>query len=129
MYTNDPVRPVIELSVSGMVKKIVTVTPQYVRFNGTVGSRLQQTVSIVPEEGYSFKILNATARDGRYIHYRMQEEKTDGRLSYRLTVENRKAEKGRYTDRIVLTTDSRHKPRIHINVHGQIRAPKPTKTN
>ena len=122
-------RPIIELSVSGTVKKIVTVTPQYVRFSGTAGSRLQQTVAIIPEKGYSFKILNTTARDGRNIRYRMQEEQTDGQIAYRLTVENLKAEQGRYTDRIELTTDSRYKPKIHIHVLGQIRAPKPMKTN
>ena len=129
MYTDDPVHSVIELSVSGSVKRVVTVTPQYVRLYGEAGTALQQTVTIVPEEEFPFKILETRARDGRHIHYRLQEERSGNRLRYLLTVENRKTEEGRYTDRIELTTDSRHKPRIHINVHGRIGAPQPAAKN
>ncbi len=129
VYTNDPKRPVLELSVSGSVKKVVTVTPQNVRLYGTAGAQLQQTVSVVPEKDFPFKILKTTARDGRNIRYRLKEERNDSRVTYLLTVENRKADQGRYTDRIELTTDSRHVPRILINVHGRIGAPKPGTRN
>ena len=106
----------------GDVRRVVTVSPHSVRFYGAAGTQLQQTVSIVPEKDFPFKILKTTARDGRNIRYRLQEKQNDSRVSYLLTVENRMAEKGRYYDRIELTTDSQHKPRIHINVHGRIGA-------
>lgn len=113
----------IELSVAGEVRRVVSVVPRNVRLYGAAGMPLQQTVSIVPEKEFPFKILKTAAQDGRNIRYRLQEEHNDSRLTYRLTVENRKTDQGRYFDRIELTTDSAHKPRIHINVHGRIAAP------
>ena len=113
----------------GDVKRVVTVSPPNVRFFGAAGTQLQQTVSIVPEENYPFKILKTAARDGRNIRYHLQEKQNDNRVSYLLTVENRKAEQGRYYDRIELTTDSQYKPRIHINVHGRIGAARAVKKN
>jgi hypothetical protein len=120
---------VVELSVSGTVRQVVTVTPRNVRLFGTTGTPLHQTVSIVPEKDYPFKILKTAARDGRNIRFRLQEEQNGGRVSYLLKVENRKADQGRYSDRIELTTDSRYKPRIYINVHGRIGAAEPVKKN
>jgi hypothetical protein len=120
---------VVELSVSGTVRQVVTVTPANVRLYGAAGTPMHQTVSIVPEKDFPFKILKTAARDGRNIHYRLQEEQNGGRVTYLLTVENRKADQGRYSDRIELTTDSRYKPRIHINVHGRIAAAGPVGKN
>ena len=110
----------IELSVAGTVKRVVTVVPHLVRLRGPAGTEVRQTVSIVPEKDYPFKILNTSARDGRNIRYRLREDQNGSRVTYLLTVENRKTEQGRYYDRIELTTDSEYKPRIHINVHGRI---------
>ena len=119
----------IELSVIGTVRQVVTVVPPYVRLYGTAGTRVYQTVSIVPQEGFAFKILKTQARDGRNIEFSLREEQNGGQVSYRLTVENRKAEEGQYTDRIEMTTDSRQKPRIDINVHGRIGAAADVKKN
>ena len=129
MHTNDPKRPVIELNVSGVVKRVVTVTPPNVRLFGSAGVKIEQTVSIVPEPDFPFAIVKTSARDGRNIHYRLQQEQNSGRVSYLLTVENRRAEEGRYYDRIELTTDSRHKPRIYINVRGRIGSGRPVQKN
>jgi len=110
--------------VLGEVRRVVTVIPANVRLYGSAGTQLRQTVSIVPEKDFAFKIVKAAARDGSNIGYRLQEEQNDSRVTYLLTVENLKAEQGRYTDRIELTTDSAYKPMIHINVHARIGAPK-----
>lgn len=119
----------IELSVAGTVKRVVTVVPQHVRLRGPAGTKVRQTVSIVPEKEFPFKILKTSARNGRNIRYRLREERNGSRVSYLLTVENLKTEQGRYYDRIELTTDSEYKPRIHINVHGRIGSAKAVEKN
>mgnify|MGYP001811680173 CR=1 FL=1 len=115
--------------MAGTVKRVVTVAPQYVRLQGAAGTKVRQTVSIVPEKDFPFKILKTSARDGRNIRYRLREEQNGSRISYLLTVENLKAEQGRYYDRIELTTDSEHKPLIHINVRGRIGSAKAVEKN
>ena len=115
--------------MTGAVRRVVSVVPRNVRLYGAAGQPLQQTVSIVPEEEFSFKIIKTAARDGRNIRLHLQEEQNDSRVSYRLTVENRKTDQGRYFDRIELTTDSAYKPRIHINVHGRIGAAEAVEKN
>ena len=117
----------IELRVACSVRQVVTITPRNVRLFGTAGKPLQQTVAIVPEEQFPFKIMKTAARDGRNIDYRLREEQNGSRVVYRLTVKNRKADQGSYNDRIELTTDSRYKPRLYINVHGRIGAAGPAK--
>ena len=115
--------------MAGTVKRVVTVVPQHVRLRGEAGTDVRQTVSIVPEKDFAFKILKTSARNGRNIRYRLREEQNGSRVTYLLTVENLKKEQGRYYDRIELTTDSEYKPRIHINVHGRIGSAKTVEKN
>jgi hypothetical protein len=103
----------------------VTITPKVLRLVGKAGTPIRGTVTITPEEKYPFKIIAALARRGADIGYTLEEGKGPGGNGYLLTVENRKSEKGRYFDTIVLKTDSRIKPEIVIQVSGQIVDPFP----
>jgi hypothetical protein len=121
--TNDPKHGNFALSVTGRVDRVVTVTPNTLRLVGRAGTPIRGAVAITPEEKYPFKIVEARARRGADIRFTLEEGKGPNGNGYLLTVENRRSEKGRYFDTIVLRTDSRIKPEIVIQVSGQILEP------
>jgi hypothetical protein len=127
--TTDPKKPVTQLTISGSVKNFATITPKNIRLYGKVGEPVKETVRIVPEESYPFKILETKAQIGRDIRYQLTSEKQAPGGAYLLTVENLKQETGRYYDTIFLMTDSRVKPKISIQVYGKISGSETRKTN
>ncbi|MFZ1954444.1 MAG: hypothetical protein WAU34_03050 [Desulfobacterales bacterium] len=127
--TTDPQKPVTQLTISGPVKNFATITPSNVRLYGKVGEPVKETVRIVPENSYPFKILETKAQIGRDIRYELTAEQQAPGGAYLLTVENLKQETGRYYDTIFLVTDSRVKPKISIQVYGKISGAEVPKTN
>ena len=87
---------------------------------GAAGKRLSGSVTIIPEEKYPFKIVEAAAKIGEDIIYKLEEITRSKRSEYLLTVENLKKTKGRYFDVIILKTTSKIQPEIKINVYGNI---------
>lgn len=129
VMTTDPKKPVTQLTISGSVKNFATITPKNIRLYGKVGEPVKETVRIVPEESYPFKILETKAQIGRDIRYELTSEKQAPGGAYLLTVENLKQETGRYYDTIFLVTDSRVKPKISIQVYGKISGSESRKAN
>ena len=127
--TTDPQKPVTQLIISGSVKNFATITPKNIRLYGKVGEPVKETVRIVPEVSYPFKILETKAQIGRDIRYQLTSEKQTPGGAYLLTVENLKQETGRYYDTIFLMTDSRVKPKISIGVYGKISGTEAPKAN
>jgi len=121
VYTNDKTRPQQDLVISGQVEKFVTIRPQNVNMRGFVGDPIKGTVTIIPEKKYSFKILNLSAKDGKYIKYQLEETKESDTTAYKLNIENLKTDAGRYYDSIILETDSKIRPQIDVRVYGYIR--------
>jgi len=121
VYTNDKTRPQQDLILSGQVEKFVTIRPQNVNMRGFVGDPIKGTVTIIPEKKYSFKILNLSAKDGKYIKYQLEETKESDTTAYKLNIENLKTDAGRYYDSIILETDSKIRPQIDVRVYGYIR--------
>ena len=120
VLTNDPQRQVTQLTISGSVKVFANISPQKVKLYGAVDSELKETVRIVPEENYPFKIIDTKAQVGKDIRYKVSEDNHSRNLSYLLTVENLKRTTGRFYDTIYLMTDSSIKPKISIRVYGKI---------
>ena len=77
-------------------------------------------MTIIPEEKYPFKIVEAVANIGENINYKLEEIKKSKRSEYLLTVKNLKKTKGRYFDVIILKTTSKIRPEIKIKVYGNI---------
>ena len=78
------------------------------------------TVEIIPEDKYPFKIEEVRAQKGKDIRFELKPLKGQEQSGYQLIVENLKKTKGRYSDAIILKTDSKVKPELKIHVYGDI---------
>ena len=117
---NDPNRRQFYLSVSGNVEKFVTIEPSAARLFGKRGEAIRTTIRILPEEKHPFRIEGPTRRETRNIVYSLSELHEPGSKGYLLTVVNRRSQKGRYFEKIVLKTDNPLQPEIKIPVHGYV---------
>jgi hypothetical protein len=88
---------------------------------GFVGDPVKGTVTIIPEKKYPFKILNLSAKDGKYIKYQLEETKESDTTAYKLNIENLKTDAGRYYDSIIIETDSKIRPQLNVRVYGYLR--------
>jgi hypothetical protein len=116
IVTNDPEQPESQLVITGAVEKVLDIQPPIVKLEGPVGRMLKQTVLIKPQPKYAFHILRALAKKGDLMDFALETDHDAGQPVYRLTVQITGSQKGRYFDRIVLSTDSPHKPEITIAV-------------
>lgn len=123
VVSNDPKEPVAQLMVSGNVDKFATITPRMVSLRGAAGETLRQTVAILPEAKYPFKILEARALDGKHIRLALNEATEAGKPVYALVVENLQTDAGSYNDTVVLKTDSKLQPELEVRVFIYLRPP------
>ncbi len=122
--SNDPSRPAVELAIGGEVLRFVTIQPSRLVFQGYGDQPMRQTVTIVPEARFAFKLVKVETNAGeRFIAHRLEKIEHNGQPAYRLTVENRRTEPGRYAETLTLHTDSPMRPKLFIHVHGNILAP------
>jgi hypothetical protein len=122
VYTNESNPSLHTLAITGQVDNFVTISPNYVRLQGFEGEPIKESVRIIPEEKYPFKVLNVKAQNGENIGFQLQEVKESNTTQYLLTVENRKNDQGRYVDSIILETDSSIRPELDVRVFGYVRA-------
>ena len=78
------------------------------------------TVKIIPEAKFPFKIVEVRAQKGKDIRLELKPLKDHEQAGYELIVENLKKTKGRYSDAIIIKTDSKVKPELKIHVYGDI---------
>ena len=113
------------MTISGRVEKFVTISPREVKLYGPAGNPIKAMVRIIPEKKYAFRILEARAKYGKHIDFKLQEGKGLQNGTYVLMIENKATVKGRYWDTVYLKTDSKIRPQINVNVFGYISAAKP----
>ena len=77
-------------------------------------------VKIIPEAKYPFKIEEVRAQKGKDIRFELKPLKDQEQPGYELIVENLKKTKGRYSDAIILKTDSKVKRELKIHIYGDI---------
>lgn len=99
-----------------------TISPRYARLFGEPGKDIAVDITITPESQYPFTITDVRAKNGKEIAFELKPKSNPTKNGYVLTVKNLKKEKGRYSDTIYLSTDSKIKPKLQITVYGQIRA-------
>jgi hypothetical protein len=121
IHSDDKNLPIVQIEISGTVEKFVTIIPRAISLRGYVGDEIKKSVTIIPEEKYDFKITKVRARNGKHINLQLNEIKDTGRTEYSLTVENLFAKEGRYSDLIILETDSKIRPEVNVKVYGNLR--------
>ena len=120
--SNDKKNPVLELKITGFVERFVSIIPKRANLRGIIGQPLTETIRIIPEEKYPFKIIAGKARKGDDIEFTFNEAVDNGKPVYVVSVENLKKDEGRYFDSIILKTDFKEYPEISINVYGDIKS-------
>lgn len=121
LETNDPIHPVIEVTVTGFVEKFAEIHPERVRLIGSPGEAIFADVVIAPREEYPFRIHKVGARNGEFIIYKWVETCHSDENRCVIRVENTKEQKGRYLDALLIETTSTIRPVIPIYVFGLIR--------
>ena len=124
VYTNDKNSLRMDLIITGSVEKFVTIRPRRISLRGYSGDSIKALVSLIPEKKYPFKILKVSAKDGRNIKFQLEEVELSDNGAYELKVENLKQSPGRYSDTIILETDSKIRPQLSVRVYGNLRARK-----
>ena len=122
VFSNDPKRPQLVLSVAGAVEVFADIKPERIILRGNSGQVMRQELVVTPRAGYPFKLTEVTAKNGVNIRYEMREQETPEGKSYVVVVENTKTKPGKYYDTLLLSTDSKLKPKIPIHVYGTIAA-------
>jgi hypothetical protein len=122
VHTNDPIKSMIPLVITGKVEKFATIKPQFVRLIGTAGAPLYAQVNIIPEANHPFKIVSTRAKKGDHIRFSLKDKPSQDPQGYLLTIENALGKKGRYFDKIYLKTTSAIHPELEISVYGNIKA-------
>ncbi len=90
------------------------------KLNGFVGDALTASVKIIPEQKYPFRITRTRAKDGKNIRFKLDEINTPQEKGYLLTIDNIKAEKGRYYDTIFLKPDNKELSELRVRIYGKI---------
>jgi len=120
VYSDDKKLPVLKIQISGDVEKFVTIIPRAVSLRGFVGDAIKKSVTIIPEKKYDFKITKVRARNGKYIKFQLGEVKGAERTEYSLMIENLRTDEGRYSDLIIMETDSKIRPEVNVRVYGNL---------
>lgn len=129
VFSNDPKRPQLLLTVAGMVEVFADIQPERIILRGNSGQPMRQELVVKPRANYPFKVTEINAKNGVNIQYEVKEQETPEGKSYVVTVENTKTSPGKYYDTLILSTDNQLKPKIPIHVYGTIAAgPKPEQT-
>ena len=118
--TDDPKYNSLDLSITGHVDKLFDISPQNILLKGNAGKKIESEITIIPDAGHNSQILEAKPQIGKYISCSLKKTDDSGPLKYILTVTNLRKEKGRYSDHILVKTDSDTLRRISIRVSGDI---------
>jgi hypothetical protein len=119
--SSEPGRPPVKLTVTGKVETVYTMTPKVAKLEGNAGDKIGVSVTVIPEPNYPFKVLTSQAKSGEFIQFRVEEILLEGRPAFRLQINNKRTEEGRYFDSISLTTDSQAASTIRVGVFGHIK--------
>ncbi len=120
LYTNDPQRPKIAVTLSGDVIAAAHIDPKAARLVGRAGEPIRTKINITPPAINPFDITEAKAENGAHIKFYLEKNKTKGG-PFILHIENTRPDPGRYSDKIILKTTSPASPELQVRVFGIIR--------
>lgn len=110
----------INLTIQGLVEKIVDIRPNQVFLSGPAGKELSVSLIVAPEEKYPFKIKEVKSQNGNNVSVKLEKDSGSKSNEYALTVKNIATVKGKYYDWIIIRTDNSINNEIKIPVIGNI---------
>ncbi len=121
--TDDPERPEFNLTVTGEVDRVVTITPRSVYLKGNQGDTLKTMIKVTPVEKYNFSILSLEQRVNKNITASLIAPE-QGEKSWQIAVNAKSDKKGKVYDLLTLKTDSKYLPSLNIRVYAKFSAKK-----
>ena len=120
--TNDPAEPRVTLTITGVVKVEVQVTPISIYVGQMqLGTKAIRSVDILPVEVSKFKLLVTKVTDPARKVLRTGTIKKGGKQGYRLVVQyGPVAKPGRVSASVLVQTDLKRSRSISIRVYGRV---------
>lgn len=117
VYTNDPEKPIIFLSVTALVKPVITLSRQYLNFYGKKGQRLTGEVEITAkiEKPLTLRPIQFNLDDK--LKYRLEEIENGRR--FRVRFESIPGITENFRGFLKLRTNYREKPDVTIYIWGR----------
>jgi hypothetical protein len=119
VFSNDPLLPETRLTITARVLKSISLVPDRVFFNGTVGKSLEQVVTIKAPDSRPFSLTLDQSRLPDQVGFYIEHRENSYLLHIRHKAELPESGRGR----IVLSTDIAHRPQLTIPVFSRIRKP------
>lgn len=120
VFSNDPQNPRKVITLWCNVKEHIRLTPHNrIQLFGYEGDRLKEKATISSFEEEALEITDITSTIDDRIEYKLKTIK-EGR-EYTLEVENRSTQEESFNGKIILKTNSRHKPHIIFDVSGRLK--------
>jgi hypothetical protein len=119
--SNDPVEPRVTLTIEGVVKVEVDLSPKGLYVSDlSVGETTERAVELTPVEVKSFKILSVTS-DNPAVRVTEVQPLPDKRPGFKLIVRLGPLDKpGRINAKVTVKTDLPHTKEILVPVYGKV---------
>jgi len=120
--TNDPETPRVTLTVTGVIKMDVQVTPIGIYVGQMkLGAKAIRSVDIIAVDVSRFKVVGTRITDPAIKVLRTESIKKGGKRGYRLVVQYGPVTKpGRVSGDLLVQTDLKHSRSIPIRVYGRV---------
>ncbi|MBW2017213.1 MAG: DUF1573 domain-containing protein [Deltaproteobacteria bacterium] len=118
LYTNDPGRPEVVLTVKAFVKPVITLSRRYVNFYGKEGEKLEREVEIVAEREKPLKLTPLDFNLKGRLTYEILEIKKGKK--FRVRLESIPGKAGNYRGFLKFRTNYAERPEITIWIWGRI---------
>ena len=122
IVTNDPKNPELSYLLNGKVNAFATISPKTLRIYGKVGDTLEDNVTIRPSEAHPFVIkrIEAGKKSNREIRTHFDEVTTDQGKEYRVNIKAIFDQKGSFSEKITIITDSDIRPTLSFNIRATV---------
>ena len=115
VYSNDPQKPRVDISIGCFVKQYITLGPiGYGNLIGFEGDELKSEVTITSFLSHPVNITEVTSDIDDKIKWKLITEESGKK--YVLDIRNKVTEADTFQGKIVLTTDSKKKPQIEFTL-------------
>jgi hypothetical protein len=122
VFTNDPNKPEVILTLQGVSEPLVTIQPSHIiRLQGNPGQNVTAQVRIVSRLTNPFKVDYFQTSIPDKIDLSLQPEKPG--KSYLLEIKNKFKEKGSYSGKIEIFSNFKKRPRLILRVFGNFQGP------